>query len=193
MTRCVMGPRRVRQAAFVVGVCLTAACATHPAPASSSRFIKRGAPAPGTEISLELPVAPAAVAADPAGQPVTPTEPQPRLDDLPTIERTDAALGAARDAVSLGPTAEAHRMLGVHYWQRQVFDQASDEFTKAIALAPKDARNFDGRARAWRDAGVPEFALGDAYRAIYLAPKSAEAQNTLGTVLYAVGDRSAAR
>jgi Flp pilus assembly protein TadD len=48
-------------------------------------------------------------------------------------------------------------------------------------------------ARTWRDAGFPHLGVGDAYRAIYYAPKSAAARNTLGTLFQAMGRRAEAR
>jgi tetratricopeptide (TPR) repeat protein len=39
----------------------------------------------------------------------------------------------------------------------------------------------------WRDGGFPDRALADAHRALYYAPSSASAHNTLGTVFQALG------
>jgi Flp pilus assembly protein TadD len=51
----------------------------------------------------------------------------------------------------------------------------------------------DALARVWRDAGFAHLAVGDSYRAIYYAPKSAAARNTLGTLFQAMGRRAEAR
>ena len=48
-------------------------------------------------------------------------------------------------------------------------------------------------ARLWRDAGFPQLGLADAHRAVYFAPASPEARNTLGTILQALGHRQLAR
>jgi Flp pilus assembly protein TadD len=60
-------------------------------------------------------------------------------------------------------------------------------------LNPRSAAAFDELARIWRDAGVPNLALPDATRAVYFAPTSAEAHNTLGTVLAMLGQLELAR
>ena len=48
-------------------------------------------------------------------------------------------------------------------------------------------------ARIWRDWGVPHLALSDISRAVYYAPTSASARNTLGTILQSLGQRAEAR
>jgi Flp pilus assembly protein TadD len=45
----------------------------------------------------------------------------------------------------------------------------------------------------WRDWGLPHLGLGDAHRAAYYASESAAVQNTLGTLLQALGYRTEAR
>jgi Flp pilus assembly protein TadD len=60
-------------------------------------------------------------------------------------------------------------------------------------MAPSDAALFAMRARAWRDWDQPDTALGDAHRATYLAPRSADAFNTLGTIQFALNQTAEAR
>jgi tetratricopeptide (TPR) repeat protein len=147
-------------------VCLVSGCATgHPLEA----------PQPPGAAARSIPRAEAASTAAPTS-------------DLPTIEARDARLGAALTALAAHATAEAHRRVAAEYSRLRVFDCAYDQLKSALRLAPHDAATFDGLARIWRDWGFPELGLGDAYRAIYYAPKSPEFQNTLGTVLYALGD-----
>ena len=116
------------------------------------------------------------------------TPPAPPTSDLPRIEAQDSRLSAALAALVAHPTAEAHRRVAAEYSRLHVFDYAFDHLKSALKLAPHDAAAFEGLARIWRDWGFPALALGEAYRAVYYAPRSAEVQNTLGTVLYAVGD-----
>jgi len=187
--------------ALTLFVCLAAGCAAHEPPASSSRFIKRGPPDDGLEASYDVPVAAAggATAAGAAPVPLTPsvpvmppTTPIP-TPPVPTIEERDPSLASALGALQASRDVETHRAVAVRYWRLQVFDRAVQEFDQVLAIAPKDARAYDGRARVYRDWDVPEIALGDAYRAAALAPLSPEIQNTLATILYAVGDLDSAR
>jgi Flp pilus assembly protein TadD len=60
-------------------------------------------------------------------------------------------------------------------------------------MAPADAALFAMRARAWRDWEQPDTGLGDAHRATYLAPRSADAFNTLGTIQFALNHTAEAR
>jgi Tfp pilus assembly protein PilF len=72
-------------------------------------------------------------------------------------------------------------------------DVALKHLTQAAQLDPQDAAAFDGLARIWRDWGFPRLGLGDAYRAVALAPDSAIVANTLGTLLEGVGQTKTAR
>ncbi len=96
-------------------------------------------------------------------------------------------------ALAVRESVDGHRRAAAEYWKARVFDRADRHLTLAIALRPRDAVLFEERARLWRDAGVLDRALSDAHQAAYLSPALAEAQNTLGTVLYALGRVDAAR
>jgi Flp pilus assembly protein TadD len=111
----------------------------------------------------------------------------------PTIEGSDPALAAALLTLALSPTAASHRLVADQYARLRILDAANDHYRRAILLDPRDAVAFDGRARIWRDSGLAHLALGDASRAVYFAPGSPEARNTLGTVLQALGHRAEAR
>lgn len=109
------------------------------------------------------------------------------------VEVSDLALARALQALNDAPTSEAHRRVGVEYRRLQVYDRAHEYFTGAIKLDPKNAAAFDGLARTWRDWGVPRLGLAHAYMAVHLAPGWAAAQNTLGTMLYVMGNGIDAR
>jgi tetratricopeptide (TPR) repeat protein len=119
-----------------------------------------------------------------------------RPEDRPpvrTVEASDPALAAALLAATAQPSPEAYREVAQEYRRLHVYDRSFDYLTRALKLDPKDAMTHDGLARTWRDAGTPHLGLGDSYRAIYYAPKSAAARNTLGTLFQAMGRRAEAR
>jgi len=110
-----------------------------------------------------------------------------------TVEATDPALAAALLAATAMPTPDTYREVAQEYRRLRVYDRAHDYLSAALKLDPKDAMTHDALARTWRDAGFPHLGVGDANRAVYYAPKSAAARNTLGTVLQAMGRRAEAR
>ena len=118
-----------------------------------------------------------------------PVAPIPKVSPGPTLETENAVLRALVASLAVRESIDGHRRAAAEYWQARVFDRADHHLTRAIALRPRDAALFEERARLWRDAGVFDRALSDAHHAAYLAPGLAEAQNTLGTVLYALGKR----
>ena len=116
-----------------------------------------------------------------------PSRNAPRRPLSPTLEASDPLLAAAILRATVAPSAAAYREVALQYRRLAVFDQAHDAFERAIALDPADAVSHEGVARIWRDWGTPQFGLPPAYRAVYHAPRSAAAANTLGTVLQALG------
>jgi tetratricopeptide (TPR) repeat protein len=165
---------------------LGAACASG---RPSNRFIRYGdAPAP-IEL-MEAPVAaiPAlsdAVVAAAVGKAKRERGEPPAA--LPTAETTNDDLRAALRILRERPSAVAHLRAAQAYARLGVRDFSMDHYDQAIELDPASAAAYDGRARIWRDWKVPGYAIGDAQRAVYYAPRSAAAQNTLGTVLLLIG------
>lgn len=90
-----------------------------------------------------------------------------------------AALAASETVPNLRRVANEYARVGV-------YDQAENYLSRALKLDPHDAASWEARAQAWRDMALPERALPDAQRAIFYAPQSASARNTLGTVLFAL-------
>ena len=188
--RCVLaaGPaRRIRVPATVRGMaagvlaCLVAGCATgHSADPA-------GPPAAASMPAAEQASAAALREAKASEMPGLATS---RPDG---IEASDVNLARALQVLNDAPTSEAYRRVGVEYRRLQVYDRAHEYFTGAIKLDPKNAAAFDGLARTWRDWGVPRVGLSHAYMAVHLAPESAAAQNTLGTMLYVMGNGTEAR
>ena len=69
------------------------------------------------------------------------------------------------------PTATGHANKGVQLSQQGAFDQAVEEFTKAIAADPKDARFYRDRGGVYLTMKRFQDAVNDFTKAIELAPK----------------------
>jgi Flp pilus assembly protein TadD len=104
-----------------------------------------------------------------------------------TLEATRPTLGNIARRQATSPTAENERRLGDEYVRQGILDAAYDHFEAALRLDPHDAHSQEGIARIWRDWGFPHRGLSSAYRAVYWAPESASAHNTLGTLLLNLG------
>lgn len=118
----------------------------------------------------------------------------PRItSSSPRVEATDQRLAEALHALAASPGAGAHRRVAGEYRRLGVLDLAHEHYTEAIRRDPRDVSSSDALARIWRDWGVPHLGLADARRAVRLAPRSAIAASTLGTVLEAMGQLRAAR
>jgi len=109
------------------------------------------------------------------------------------LESSSAALAEALAGNSDRPTAESEVRLAQAYMRHRVLDKASEHFTAASRLDPREGAAWDGLARVWRDWGFPQIGLGDAYRAVSASPDSPAVRNTLGTILQTLGYGSAAR
>jgi tetratricopeptide (TPR) repeat protein len=110
-----------------------------------------------------------------------------------TLEIRDADLAADLLRLSQAPAAATHRAVAERYRVRGVLDAAYRHYNAAVKLDARDAAGYEGLARVWRDWGLPQLALGDAHRAVFFAPASAAAHNTLGTVMQALGRHEDAR
>jgi Flp pilus assembly protein TadD len=110
-----------------------------------------------------------------------------------TVEASDPVLGEA--LLRLAVDRDTGALLGAaqRYYQLGIRDRAIELYSEAIDRNPRSASAYDGRARVLRDWGLHEQALGDAHRATYFAPSSAEAWNTVGTIFQALNRMSEAR
>jgi Flp pilus assembly protein TadD len=162
-------------------------CALKPHPASSSPFVKAGKPS--VEIGKPLKIAKASS----ASHRVAEIRPASSASLLPTVEASDPALSAALLRLAIVDTPDAHRIVAERYRTLGILDMAYDHFLRASQLDPADAAAYEGLARIWRDWGFPSFGVPDASRAVYYAPSSASAHNTLGTLLAALGQHGEPR
>ncbi|MDR1989045.1 MAG: hypothetical protein LBQ09_02305, partial [Acidobacteriaceae bacterium] len=112
--------------------------------------------------------------------------PPPVKVPVQTIEQLDPQLNAALAALLAHPSAESYRHVAAQYARLRIFDVADKYLSTAIDADRHNASLYDARARVRRDAGLPAFGLGDAYRAWHFAP-TAEAATTLGTLFEGLG------
>jgi tetratricopeptide (TPR) repeat protein len=110
-----------------------------------------------------------------------------------SVEAADPMLRDALDRLSIADTPDRRRAAAAAYLHAGIVDKAFDQFTAALRLDRTDAAAYDGLARIWRDWGFPHLGLTDAHRAVYHAPQSPAARNTLGTLFQALGLTAEAR
>jgi tetratricopeptide (TPR) repeat protein len=115
-----------------------------------------------------------------------------RSTNTETAERRDPAIAAALERLKTEESVSSHLAVAEAYRRAGIADKAVGHVDSALLLDRRSAAAYDTRARLWRDAGLLAMALPDAYRAERYAPKSAEVQNTLGTILQGLGQRDAA-
>lgn len=118
--------------------------------------------------------------------------PRARASTAASVESLYPDLQDAVLAADVSGLPEAHLRAALEYWKLGIWDTAYGHLSSAIAARPRDSATLDLRARLMRDLGYLHFAVVDAHRAVYYAPKSAVARNTLGTILVGLGDLCAA-
>ena len=174
---------------IVAAAMLVGACAGTMRPGVSSLLVKQGKPSVSYDnrVSGKPEVGSAAA-------PVLQSRPiREHADSAVTVEDTDAALRAALAALRKADTAENRVRAAAEYRRLRILDKAYDLVTGAITLDRQSAEAFEQRAQIWREWGFASLGLADAYRALFIAPRSASAQNTLGTLLQSLGHMDGAR
>ena len=121
------------------------------------------------------------------------SEARPGRTSARTIEGNDRRLAAALFVSTATPSPAAFRQVAREYKRLGIFDDAYEYLNKALRLDRHDAATHDDLARLWRDSGFPHLALGDAHRALFVAPNSPIVRNTVGTILQVLGQRAEAR
>jgi tetratricopeptide (TPR) repeat protein len=164
-------------------------CATASDRHAANPFVKAGTPA----LKMGEPLKPLKVAKESKGSRHRPPDVRPSENVLPTIESTDRVLSAALLRLALFGTPATHRAVADRYREVGILDMAFEHYSRAAQLDRTDSAAYEGLARIWRDWGFPALGVPDASRAVYYAPSSASAHNTLGTVLAAIGRGDDAR
>jgi protein O-GlcNAc transferase len=109
-----------------------------------------------------------------------------------TVEESDRRLSAALIQETVSPTAANHLRVAAEYRRLGILDFSARHIDQAIAAAPRLSEAHEALAQIWRDMGYPDQGLGAAYRAVFYAP-TASTENTLGTLLEALGRTDDAR
>jgi Flp pilus assembly protein TadD len=177
---------------LAVGVLMHAGCTSHRAPSLADRFFLHRSSQQDTG-KLEQPESPSLEEAIGKLRHLMATaRPEPR-QQTPTVEATEPTLRMALTNLSAAQTDDRLYDVGAAYHQLGLLDQAYQYYNRALRLNRRHAASHEGLARVWRDWGFPLLGLGDAHRATFYSPASPSAENTLGTVLHALGRREEAR
>ncbi len=169
----------------LVAVVCGAGCASAHDRSLASSFVRQGTPT----VDLGGPRPASHRATSPRA---STTERQPSAvarmsTSMSSLESHDPELQSALMGVLLAPTVQHHLGVARAYKRLGILDNAYDYLAKSLEVNGPDPAVYDALARLWRDWGHPELGLADAHRAVYLSPASAATQNTLGTLLYRLG------
>ena len=171
----------------------TTACASRGS-AFTSRFITEGTPSVNLG-GIETPVygrplrPPRAVMPPIPGMVAVASRPS---SNLSTLEASSPALQQALAALAASATSAHYLDVATAYVNAGVRDRAYDYITEGLRHDKTSVALHDALARLWRDWGFPERGLSAATAAVYYGPESPEARNTLGTVLWDLGQRDQA-
>ena len=168
---------------------LTGACASGAGPSLAARFVRQGTPA----VDLGGPRPASIRPADRNALVHAAREMRAPIVVTGSLESSDPKLQGALAQLLAAPTTDHHLEVADAYLAQGVRDRAHDYLMRSLATNGPNAAVYDALARLWRDWGQPGEGLGHAHRAVFLAPQSAVAHNTLGTVLYRLGRAADAR
>ena len=171
-----------RLSVLTLAVSISVACAST-GPTLAERFVRQGKPA----MDVGGPKLPKMRSVDRRAMLSASQAARPPAPVLPSLESTDGDLRAALARLLTAPTADHYLDVSNQYLRHGVFDRADDFLNRSLVANGPDASIYEARARLWRDWGQPGEGLGDAHRAVFMAPQAAAVHNTLGTVLYRLG------
>lgn len=154
----------------------------------ADRFVRPGTPA--VDLGGPRPMAPGpAKAGIPLEHRSITAVPSRLSSSISAVESAHPELRDALWRVRLAPTAAHHLEVARAYVRLGIFDTAHDYLARSLTVNGPDPVVHDAMARLWRDWGQPGLGLSHAYQAVHLAPEWAVGQNTLGTLLYGLGQR----
>jgi tetratricopeptide (TPR) repeat protein len=183
----------IRIVVVALVVSLNAACASHRSSSLADRFMVHRHQGDANPSQKDPPPSPTLEEAiGKMRRLMVEARPEPKRAPQ-TLESRDPDLAQALADLKTFPSPERHVDVAAAYQTRGLLEQAYDHYMRALRLDSRYADAYEGLARVWRDWGLPNLGLGDAHRAIYYAPSSAAARNTLGTLLQSLGHNSAAR
>jgi Tfp pilus assembly protein PilF len=180
-----------RIVALVLGAALTSGCATGTGASLTTKIAKQGKPA------LDV--------GGPSPASISPLQEHMRIirqlsarrvmreSAGANAESVDLQLAAALRLAAAIPSAENHLGVAHEYFRLGILDTAYSFGNRALLQNPRFAEAHELLARIWRDWEFPKLGIGPAWRATYFAPASAAAENTLGTLLDAIGEPAQAR
>jgi Flp pilus assembly protein TadD len=167
-------------------------CASGGAVTLADRFVRPGTPT--VDLGGPRPdTSRAGKAANPLARASISHVPSRWSSSISSLETSHPDLRDAMFRLTLAPTAEHHLDVARIYRRLGIIDTAVSYLDRSLALHGSDPVVHDAVARLWRDGGQPGMGLTHAYKAVYLAPDWPVGQNTLGTLLYAMGHRADAR
>ncbi|MEO5897253.1 MAG: hypothetical protein ABIS06_16300 [Vicinamibacterales bacterium] len=91
------------------------------------------------------------------------------------------------------PSARSQLQVAREYARLGILDMAQSWTGRALRREPRFAEGHEFMARIWRDWRMPDVGLSSAHLAVQYDSRSASAQNTLGTLLDALGRIDEAR
>lgn len=97
-----------------------------------------------------------------------------------------------RDQIDNESRSAMHNSRGIHLAERGFFDEAINEFKRAITNAPSSAQSYDNLGNVYADKGELLEALSSFMQALKLEPDNAIALHNLGCFLSNYGQKLAA-
>ncbi len=153
----------------------------------ADRFVRQGTPA--VDLGGPRPTVSNAAKGNPLEHRTITAVPRRLSSSLSAVESFHPELRDALWRVRLAPTATHHLQVARAYVRLGIFDTAHDYLARSLTMNGPDPAVHDAMARLWRDWGQAGLGLSHAYQAVHLAPEWAVGQNTLGTLLYRLGQR----
>jgi Flp pilus assembly protein TadD len=182
----------VRQLCFGLALLMAGGCVTTGTNSLAQRFVRQGKPA--VDLGGPRPQASRANRAPAPLEHASINSVSSRMSSsISSLESVHPDLREATMRLRFAPTPGHHLEVARIYRRLKIFDTAHDYLATSLAVNGPHPEVLDALARLWRDWGQPGQGLSYAHRAVYLDPTWATPHNTLGTVLFALGQRTEAR